>query len=191
MTDRKRRSDAFDADLTPEQRSRVYDLMKVSPWYDVADHCEKELGIRPGKTALYNFVRDMRESESERRIADALAHQAAIRRSVQQIGDMDAEMAAGWEQLALESSLNGDLESATKYLGLAEKLRARALERARLELKTEAAVLARESLDLEKQKFAELQRKNAEARKSLEAVVAKGGIDETTLRNIEEAINLL
>ena len=191
MSDRKRRSDAFDADFTPEQRSLLFDLMKVQPWYEVASECEEKFGVKPGKTALYQFVREMRESESERRIADALAHQAMMRRSVEQVGDMDDEMAAGWEQLSLESSLNGDLETATKYLALAEKLRARALERAKLDLKTEASALAREALGLEKEKFAELQRKNADARKSLEAVVAKGGIEESTLRSIEEAINLL
>lgn len=162
MTNRKLRSDSFAAALTEEQRAVVYDAMKVSPWQEVAALCEEKFGIRPGKTALYEFTRAMRETESEKRIADALAFQAATRRAVEQIGDMDDDMAAGWEQLALEASLSGNVELAERYLNLAETLRARALEHAKLNLKQAAESRALESLELAKTQFREKMRGDLE-----------------------------
>lgn len=192
MTDRKRRSDSWDAPLTDEQRGQVFDLMRSMPWYQVAEQVEEKFGIpAPGKTALYEFQGWMRERESERRIAEALAFQAQTRRAVEQIGDMDAEMAAGWEQLALEASLSGNVEIAEKYLRLAETLRDRALERAKLDLRKEAQEKAWEELKLAREKWEDQQARNAQAKEALEGVKAKGGIDEETLQRIEEAVNLL
>jgi hypothetical protein len=162
MSDRKRRSDAFDAALSDEARGEIFAMMKTLPWPEVSDKCFEKFGVSPGKTALYDFVREMRQEESQRRIADALAHQASVRAAVSEIGDMDADMASGWEQLALESSLNGDLGSAEKYLNLAERLRARALERAKLDLKIAAEQRAGENLALAKAQFQEKLRSDLE-----------------------------
>ena len=154
MTDRKRRSDAFDASLSESERAAVYAAMKVS-WVEAQKLCADTFDLSVGKSALYEFARDYRESESERRIQDALAFQVQTRRAVDQIGDMDAEMAAGWEQLALEASLSDNVELAEQYLGLAEKLHSRALERAKLDLKILAEERSREDLELAKKQFQE------------------------------------
>ena len=190
MSDRKRRSDAFDAPLSESERAAVYAAMNVS-WVEAQKLCADSFDLSVGKSALYEFARDYRESESERRIQDALAFQIQTRRAVDQIGDMDPEMAAGWEQLALEASLSGNVELATQYLGLAEKLHSRALERAKLELKKEAQDKSWEELKLSREKYEDQKAKNEKAREALEGVKAKGGIDEETLRKIEEAVGLL
>lgn len=192
MTDRKTRLDAFEQDLSDSQRWELYDRFRTSPWYQAAAWAAKEFGIEaPGKTAMYRFAKAMREKESERRIADALAAKEEIHRSMEAVGGIDPELAHAWEQLALESAIKGDPEAGKRYQQLAMEIRAAGLEQEKLRLKQEAEKRAQESLALERAKFEEQQRKNEQARASLEQVKAKGGIDEETLRKIEEAVNLL
>jgi hypothetical protein len=188
----KRRTDAFDAVLTDEQRWALFDQGKRLPWYGAAAWAHKELGIDPpGKTAFYDFMAYMRSEDSERRIAQALAAKNDMGRAMREIGDMDPELAHAWQQMALESALNGDPDAARRYLDMAMELRKSALEGEKLRLKQEAEIRARQSLELEREKFADLQRRNDAAKAKLEQVKAKGGIDEETLRKIEEAVGLL
>lgn len=192
MTDRKTRTDAFEADLSEDQRWKLYDAFRALPWYKAAEMAEKEFGIEaPGKSAMYRFARAMREKESERRIADALAAKEEIHRSMDAVGGVDPELMHAWEQLALESALKGDPEAGKRYQQLAMEIREAGMEAEKLRLKQEAEKRAQDGLALEREKFAEQQRKNEQARASLEQVKAKGGIDEETLRKIEEAVNLL
>jgi hypothetical protein len=192
MTESKRRTDAFDSTLTDDQRWKLYDHLQASPWYEAAAWASKEFGIDPpGKNALYGFARFMRRRESERRIADALAAKKDMARSMSVVGDMDPELAHAWQQLAMESVLKGDPDAGKRYLDMAMELRKSALEKEKLHLKKDAENRAREALGLEREKFAEQQRKNADARKALEQVKTAGGITEDTLKKIEEALNLL
>lgn len=191
-TDKKTRVDAFEAALTEAQRWELYDVFRASPWYEAAKHAAESFGIEaPSKSAMYRFAAAMRTAESERRIVQALEAKAEIGRSMEQVGGVDAELAHAWEQLALESALRGDPEAGKRYQTLAMEIRAAGIEAEKLRLKQEAESRARESLSLEREKFEEQRRKNEQAREALETVKAKGGIDEETLRKIEEAVNLL
>ncbi len=190
--EKKTRVDAFEAALTESQQWELYDRFRAAPWYEAAQFAAESYGIpAPSKSAMYRFAAAMREAESERRIRQALEAKAEIGRSMEAVGGVDPELAHAWEQLALESALRGDPDAGKRYQALAMEIRAAAVEAEKLDLKKQAEERARAGLDLERAKFAEQQRKNEQARKALEGVKAKGGIDEETLRKIEEAVNLL
>lgn len=61
----------------------------------------------------------------------------------------------------------------------------------KLDLQRRTADQRDEALRLEREKFEEIKRRNAEARNKLEAVAREGGLSPETLRQIEEAAKLL
>jgi hypothetical protein len=188
-----RRIDSWEQPLTDDQRWEVYERLRRFPIVEVGKWIAETHSIpAPSRSALYRFKAHMESLESGHRIQQALSVKANVKREMEAIGDMDGELEFSWTQLAMESAMRGDMDAGSRYLAMAMKLRNSALEREKLRLKQEAEKREREALSLMREKFESQERRNAEARAKLNAVVAsKGGIAPETLAQIEEAVSLL
>jgi transposase-like protein len=169
-----RRADAFEAQLSEEQRWKLYDRLRRSAWWAVAEWVEAEFSIpRPSRSALYAFKRHMDGLESAHRIETALSERENLRREMAEVGDMDPELQHAWLRLAQESSLNGDPKAGERFLRMARALRADATKRLEIQLKQQAEARAAAELEIAQRKLSVIESKVADARAALDA--ARGG----------------
>jgi hypothetical protein len=190
-----RRIDSWEEPLAEDQRWQVYDRLRHYPWYQVATWAAEEfaLAAAPSRSSLYRFRAHMRDQESEHRIETLIREKQSLRREMDRVGGISDELKAAYEHRAVEAEASGDHEGSQKWLKLALDLRESAIEGEKLALKREAEDRAKSSLALEREKFEEQKRRNAEAKAKLTDVVQDraGGLDEETIRKIEEAAGLL
>lgn len=93
--DRKRRSNAWDQQLTEEQQAQVRDRMRRFPWHDVTPWVEAQFAIpRPSKSALYRFAEWFDEHESEFLLRQRLRDQKALEHELATAGATDPEKLA-------------------------------------------------------------------------------------------------
>jgi hypothetical protein len=190
--DGKPRIDAFDASLTEDQRWETYAKMKRFPHGQVAEWAAAEYGIEPpSKSALYRFAARMRGEESAHRIEQALAVKADVERTMEQVGDMDAELQYAWTQMAMQSALAGDAEAGQRYLAMAMKLRESATETAKLALKGRALERAEAQLALMREKWEASEARLRAASDALKRAHDSGGLSAEARAEIEKAMGIL
>ena len=169
-----RRTDAFEAKLTEEQRWQVYDRLVRFPWYDVRPWIAEQFFVDPpSRSALYSFKSNMSDQQSAHRIEEALSNRENLRREMNKLGDMDPELQHAWLQLAQESTLKGDPKAGERYLKMARALRQDATTKLELQLKQQAEARAASELDIMKRKLELQEQKIAEAQRVIEA--GRGG----------------
>lgn len=180
---RKRRPDAWEirAGLTEAQLAQVFAWARSLGYSRALELIAKEFKVKPPNVGNFGAWYSMySRQESESRVHRAIVDSGAIRSLAEKCGDVSEAMTAALESEASAAILSNDPERIKLLVNLA--LQARHGRRDESALK-----LARE-------KFAEQQRKNAEARAKLEALTSgarKGGLDAETLSKIEEAAKLL
>lgn len=90
--DRKRRTDAWDAQLTEEQQAQVYDRLRKFPWHEVAPWVAESFGVpAPSRSSLYRFREWFCDHEAEYLIRQRLADNALLTRELEQVGAPDPE----------------------------------------------------------------------------------------------------
>lgn len=91
-TDRKRRSDAWEQQLTEEQQAIVRDRMRRFPWHAVSPWIAEEFGIQaPGKSALYAFAEWFDDHEEEFMLRQRIRDGEALTRELKAVGAPDPE----------------------------------------------------------------------------------------------------
>lgn len=150
MTERKRRSDAWDAPLTEEQRWEAYDKAKGMPWYELSAWLETEYGLHPGKNAVYAWMAYMRRQEGDYRLRRAIAAREEVK-GLATAGGLDARTADAYMALANDAILGGDpdkgarlVEAAVRISAAAVRVKEQAMSEERLELQQKALDLQRE-----------------------------------------------
>ena len=182
-TQRKRRPDAWEirAGLSEEQQAQVFAWARALGYRKAMDLCRTELRVLPPNIGNFQAWYEMRaRAENESRVHRAIVDSGAIRQLAEKTGDVSEAMAAALEAEASAAILSNEPERIKLLVGLALKARSGRRDDS--------------ALALERDKFAELQRRNAQARAALENVAAgakAAGLDPDTLAKIEEAAHLL
>jgi len=192
----KTRTDAWEAVLTPEQCDRVFERMATPGfrWGDVATWAAAEFqAAAPSRSALYRFVARWRPDYIARQTEERTTAYGALREQREKLGDVSGETIFHLENEAKAYIARGDLKAGDRLYKIAGRIRDDIRCRLELDLKGQAEARANEALRLDRERFEEQKRRNAEARAKLSEAVAqsKGGITSETLSKITEAINLL
>jgi hypothetical protein len=177
----KPRSDSKLKNLPEEQQAQLADwLLSGVPYHAAKAMVQKEFGVSTGIAALHDFYETVCGPELIARrhravtTADQVAEEAA-----HSPGRFDAATIDALKQKAFELAINpGADPSAVKSLFA-------------LVLKARSQDLDERNLNLAREKFEEQKARNAQAAEALKQVVAKGGIAQETIAQIEEALKLL
>lgn len=182
----KVRSDAWCAMLSEPQRWDIYYRMQRGRWTEVCKWIDQELEITPpSRTALYEFVKRMRESESGHRIEQAIIARAEAGELSSKGAQNDTDLIEAYKAMAADLALRlGDAEGATAFTKLALDLAEAHNKKQLLLLRAKAQQTKDQQLKLAREKF-----EAAEKRlNQVEATVADINITpeerETRLRHI-------
>ena len=147
MTDRKRRTDAWDAALTEAQRWEAYEKAKSVSWMVFSDWAAAEHGVRPGKNAIYDWMAWMRAQEGQHRLERAIAARKELK-GLSDAGALDAQTADAYMALANDAILSGDPEKASRIVAAAVQINAASLRLAEQRQNAERLRLQQRALDL-------------------------------------------
>jgi hypothetical protein len=90
--DRKTRADAWQMQLTEEQRCQVLDRSRAFPWYTVTKWIEEKLKVRaPSRAAYYKGIEDIADHEAEYSIRARLRTSSALEREFKAVGAIAPE----------------------------------------------------------------------------------------------------
>lgn len=190
----KLRTDAWEAALTMEQCDQVFERMSNPGfrWSDVSGWAAEEFSVpAPSRAAIYRFVERWRPEYIARRTEERATAYGALREQREQLGDVSAETIFHLENEAKGYIARGDLKAGHRLYAIASHIRDDIRTGMELKLKEQAEARAQASLQLDREKFEEQKRRNAQAREKLEEVVSKGGLSDETIRKIEETMGLL
>jgi hypothetical protein len=176
----KRRTDAWDAGLTDEQRDQVFE--KATRGAVRADSAAAwvaaEYGIAaPSRAALYRFLEWWRPQYVARRVQERVLARDTIREQLAQVGDMSPEVAHALEDQAQALVEAGNYKAAQAVWGMAASLREDMRKQAEHALKQAAEGRAAEALALARAKFEAAERR-AEQADQAEAAVSDAGLSE-------------
>lgn len=145
----KVRSDAWCAMLSEPQRWDIYYRMQRGRWTEVCKWIDQELEITPpSRTALYEFVKRMRESESGHRIEQAIIARAEAGELSSKGAQNDTDLIEAYKAMAADLALRlGDAEGATAFTKLA-------LDLAEARLKNESVRLKQRDQSLRERELA-------------------------------------
>ena len=163
--DRKARTDAWDAALTPEQRDLVFErlLQRFDPG-QIAEWIEAELKApAPSRSALYRFRDRWRREYEQRRNARVLLACQSTEALIAQEGAVSDATRAQARTLALEAALRGDFEAGQRWAALADRITRERGGQVELQLKVQAEDRARQELAIEQKKL-ELRVQEAETK---------------------------
>lgn len=150
----KQRSDSWAAALSHEDQWKIYYKFRVYNWERLAEWIAKEHGIEaPSRTALYRWRDYMRSQESHHRVENAIIAQTQTGELAAATGIKDAVRIDAYKALAGEMALNGNLDDAVKFTGMALALAAQHTKTKELELKAAAQATKDEALSLAREKF--------------------------------------
>ena len=143
----KRRIDAWDSVLTEAQRWDVYYKMQRGQWQQVARWIEEELSVpAPSRTALYAFVRRLRQHESEHRLSQAVLARQEAGDLATAVTDNETLIDA-YMSLAQDLALSNDADTAVKYTKMA-------LDIAAAQTKTKEMLIKQRDQDLREREVA-------------------------------------
>ncbi|MDA3925183.1 MAG: hypothetical protein PF904_10855 [Kiritimatiellae bacterium] len=150
----KQRNDSWAAPIAIEDQWKIYHKFRIYSWQRLAYWIAKEHGIEaPSRSALYRWRDYMRSQESSRRIENAVIAQAQTGEIAAATGMKDAVRIDAYKALAGEMALNGNIDNAVKYTGMALALAAQQTKSREMELKAAAQETRDEALQLAREKF--------------------------------------
>lgn len=145
----KRRSDAWDAKLTDEQRLQAFEWARSLGYHKMRLLLKKEFGVRPPSiAAISTWYQGMTREVAEADLRKAITNADQIRDTAKELGDVSDAVAAGLGQLALEAIVSRDPDKIRMFATLALQS-----QRERREV---------EELDLDKARFQEAMKSNIE-----------------------------
>lgn len=194
---RKRHANAWGEALTEAQKCAVLDKSRrCSNWAEVVAWAVAEFGLpQCSRASYYAALSCWRDDEHEMQLRLRLEDRAAIDRELNVVGAPDAaKIASVLGNDVAAARARGDDNALERALRLYRCVASIVKESEELKLKNAAEERAAADLALQREKFEDQKRRNAEAAEKLKAALTArpdGGIAAETRAKIEEALNLL
>lgn len=139
---RKTRTDAWEAKLSDEDRTKLYALCGHLSYNSAKLVAKSELKITlPGSSSFYRFLARMREEDCALRLAKASQVTKEVGLMAANSGIRDLDLVKSFQNMGAEAALAGDSKTATRLIMMACDL-------ARKGQKQEALRIANEKLKL-------------------------------------------
>lgn len=139
---RKTRTDAWEAKLSDEDRTKLYALCGHLSYNSAKLLAKSELKITlPGSSSFYRFLARMREEDCALRLAKASQVTKEVGLMAEKSGISDLDLVKSFQNMGAEAALAGDSKTATRLIMMACDL-------ARKGQKQEALRIANEKLKL-------------------------------------------
>lgn len=139
---RKTRTDAWEAKLSDEDRTKLYALCGHLSYNSAKLLAKSELKITlPGSSSFYRFLARMREEDCALRLAKASQVTKEVGLMAAKSGISDLDLVKSFQNMGAEAALAGDSKTATRLIMMACDL-------ARKGQKQEALRIANEKLKL-------------------------------------------
>ena len=175
---RKTRTDAWEAKLSDEDRTKLYALCGHLSYNSAKLLAKSELKITlPGSSTFYRFLARMREEDCALRLAKASAVTKEVGLMAAKSGISDLDLVKSFQNMGAEAALSGDSKTATRLIMMACDLARKGQKDEELRIANEKLKLAQAKLD--------------SVKKVCETAKKKGGLTKETLAKIEEAAGLL
>ena len=175
---RKTRTDAWEAKLSDEDRTKLYALCGHLSYNSAKLLAKSELKISlPGSSTFYRFLARMREEDCALRLAKASAVTKEVGLMAAKSGISDLDLVKSFQNMGAEAALSGDSKTATRLIMMACDLARKGQKDEELRIANEKLKLAQAKLD--------------SVKKVVETAKKKGGLTKETLAKIEEAAGLL
>ena len=150
----KQRIDSWAAGLEIEDQWKIYYKFRCWNWERTAAWAAKEYSIEaPSRSALYRWRDHMRSQESTHRIENSIIAQAQTGEIAAARHLTDPALIDAWKTIAAEQALNGNVDQAVKFTGMALALAAQQTKAKEVELKEAAQQTKDQQLQLAREKF--------------------------------------
>ena len=117
---RKTRTDAWEAKLSDEDRTKLYALCGHLSYNSAKLLAKSELKITlPGSSTFYRFLARMREEDCALRLAKASAVTKEVGLMAAKSGISDLDLVKSFQNMAAEAALAGDSKTATRLVMMA------------------------------------------------------------------------
>lgn len=148
----KPRCDAWECSLSEEQQWSLYEKARGRNWVEISTFLLEEYGITVRRTAIFRWLKRMREQESTHRLECAIAARAELK-ELSETGALDAATADAYMALANDAILSGDPEKAAKIVSAAVAINTASLKLAAQRQTEERIELQKRELALKREKF--------------------------------------
>ena len=190
----KLRTDSWAAALTEEQSWQLYYKARRCEWQDAVAWAVKEFKLerKPGRTAFYDWLGQMRGNESAHRLAQA-ATAAAEAAALAKTQAKDDALIGAYKAMAAELALRtGSAKEAQKFVEMATALADRQLHAAELDIKERSQKTKDAQLKLAREKFEAAEKRLNAVKDAVKTAKANGGgLSEEALAKIEQAVGML
>ena len=120
MSVRKTRTDAWEAKLSDEDRTKLYALCGHLSYNSAKLLAKSELKISlPGSSTFYRFLARMREEDCALRLAKASAVTKEVGLMAAKSGISDLDLVKSFQNMGAEAALSGDSKTATRLIMMA------------------------------------------------------------------------
>ena len=120
MSVRKTRTDAWEAKLSDEDRTKLYALCGHLSYNSAKLLAKSELKITlPGSSTFYRFLARMREEDCALRLAKASAVTKEVGLMAAKSGISDLDLVKSFQNMGAEAALAGDSKTATRLIMMA------------------------------------------------------------------------
>ena len=117
---RKTRTDAWEAKLSDEDRTKLYALCGHLSYNSAKLLAKSELKITlPGSSTFYRFLARMREEDCALRLAKASAVTKEVGLMAAKSGISDLDLVKSFQNMAAEAALSGDAKPAPRLVMMA------------------------------------------------------------------------
>ena len=120
MSVRKTRTDAWEAKLSDEEKTKLYALCGHLSYNSAKLLAKSELKITlPGSSTFYRFLARMREEDCALRLAKASAVSKEVALMSAKSGITDLDLVKSFQNMGAEAALAGDSKTATRLIMMA------------------------------------------------------------------------
>ena len=117
---RKTRTDAWEAKLSDEDRTKLYALCGHLSYNSAKLLAKSEMKISlPGSSTFYRFLSRMREEDCALRLAKASAVTKEVGLMAAKSGISDLDLVKSFQNMGAEAALSGDSKTATRLIMMA------------------------------------------------------------------------
>ena len=117
---RKTRTDAWEAKLSDEDRTKLYALCGHLSYNSAKLLAKSEMKISlPGSSTFYRFLSRMREEDCALRLAKASAVTKEVGLMAAKSGINDLDLVKSFQNMGAEAALSGDSKTATRLIMMA------------------------------------------------------------------------
>ena len=143
MSVRKTRTDAWEAKLSDEDRTKLYALCGHLSYNSAKLLAKSELKITlPGSSTFYRFLARMREEDCALRLAKASAVSKEVALMSAKSGITDLDLVKSFQNMGAEAALSGDSKTATRLIMMACDLARKGQKQEELRIANEKLKLA-------------------------------------------------